>query len=190
MLESARGTRGRNFTITDAMREKVTSSEITINNFTYNLSAPALDIHWAPCFKDQQIPPLMLDDITCRDAAGFIWGFSSTLLYVFIGGQAAWIIVMYSLWLDANVNSVLLRHGRRVRGGLRSVADLAAAVQEDLGDGACAYGHAELSRGVKGKGVRFFVDGEEQEIGHIGVSSRREEPVVLCGGKLYGGKGL
>lgn len=76
----------------------------------------------------------------CVSRRGYVWGFSSFLALVGLILEAVWAVGCYGLWLDADVNSELLKYRRSGRGVLRAVLDLAESVQRDLGIETCAYG--------------------------------------------------
>ena len=125
----------------------------------------------------------------CIPESFFAWGFSSLLLYITISLQLAWMAGMYIVWLEANVNSQLVRRGRRIRGPLRAASDLVEAMREVLGDEYCAYSNSELEKELaKDKGrVRYFAtDATKDGVAHVGLSSRRGERVNLNLNQLYG----
>lgn len=95
---------------------------------------------------------------------------------------------MYIVWLDANINSTLCQHGRKVRGHFRAAADISEAAREVLGKQTCAYTDEELARELdKQPGVRYYTENVGSgDIAHVGLSSRRLGPVLVDGYKLYG----
>ena len=95
---------------------------------------------------------------------------------------------MYLVWLDANIYSALCRSGRKLRGHLRSVADLSEAMQEVLGDEVCAYSDSELAKELdRFPGVRYYAaDSKDRNISHIGLSTFRLGKVPFNSMKLYG----
>ena len=146
------------------------------------------------CTKDgDPLPDSVKEKPQCIPKPFFVWGFSSLLLYIILPLQMAWTLGMFFVWLHAHTTSELLRGQRTVHGPLRAVADLAEAMKEVLGDEFCNYRDREIRRELwsEGGNLRYYTrDGEdEDEVGHIGISSREERKLDLKKMKLYGGMG-
>ena len=110
------------------------------------------------------------------------------MLQILLGLQLAWIVGMYGVWLDANLNSSLCRSGRRIRGPFRAVADLAEAMREVLGDQTCAYTEAELASALQRQpGLRYYSGTSNADgVGHIGLSSIRLRKLDMKSASTYG----
>ena len=136
------------------------------------------------------LPNSAKDKPQCIPKPYFVWGFSSLLLYIILPLQMIWTLGMFLVWLHAHMTSELLLAQRTVHGPLRAAADLAEAMKEVLGDEFCNYQDGELQRELKSEGgnLRFYTkDGEEDEVGHIGISSKEDRALALKRTKLYGG---
>lgn len=136
------------------------------------------------------LPTSAKDKPQCIPKPYFVWGFSSLLLYIILPLQIIWTLGMFLVWLHAHMTSELLLAQRTVHGPLRAAADLAEAMKEVLGDEFCNYQDGELQRELKSEGgnLRFYTkDGEEDEAGHIGISSKEGRALALKRTKLYGG---
>jgi hypothetical protein len=94
--------------------------------------------------------------------------------------EAIWAIGCWVVWLDANVNSQLVKHRRRAGGTVRNVLDLAESVNRDLGTNTCAYGDEELAAALEQcEPVGYSVDASTG-CEHIGITSEgiRQRPVI------------
>ena len=145
------------------------------------------------CTSDGSVIPDSVDTIArCMPKSYFVWGFSSLLLYIILPLQMVWIAGMFLLWLHANMTSELLLAQRTGHGTLRAVADLAEAIREVLGDEFCNYQNGELHKelGSEGGNLRFYTrHAEEDEVGHIGMTSLEDRALELNKAKLYGAVG-
>lgn len=166
------------------------TTNATINNHTYIFHnydfTPDAYQGWY-CYNNKTIEDLPAL-AKCLPESFFVWGFSSLLVYIVISLQIVWFFGMYIVWLDANINSSLCRHGRNVRGHFRAATDLAEAAREVLGTETCAYTDEEMSRelGMQ-RGIRYYAeDTGSGDVAHVGLSSRRLGPVEIENGKLYG----
>ncbi|KAL9015211.1 MAG: hypothetical protein Q9180_008894 [Flavoplaca navasiana] len=79
------------------------------------------------------------------------------------------------------------RKGRRM-GTYRAVADVAEAMQEDLGDHICTYLEKEFEFAARRSGpLNYHVDkGDERNMTHIGLSPKHSERAKSERGKEYG----
>ena len=162
---------GRNYTVNDT-----TIRDLRVDSY---------------CYKNQSIGlPSFSEVAKCQPAQYFVWGLSSLMILVLLGLQVAWTVGMYGVWIDANLNSVLCRNGRRIRGPFRAVADLAEAIKEVVGDQICAYPESELAEALRRQpGLRFYSDAPAANgIAHIGLSSMRLRRVVVDDSVVYGTK--
>lgn len=109
------------------------------------------------------------DNLFCVGKGEYAWGFSS---YVTLAGlvlEAVWAIVCWAMWLDANVNSGLLKSRRRASGFVRNALDLADAVNRDLGLRTCAHSDKELVEALDRCDDVGFTVVYEADHAHIGV---------------------
>ena len=113
------------------------------------------------------------------------------MLYIILGLQIIWTFGMYCVWLDANLASELVKSGRTIRGPFRAAADLVEAMNETLGHEYCAYTEKEISEGLEGSGERlryYSTLRDDDELLHVGVTTKSSARVLLSRKKLYGGK--
>ena len=162
----------------------------TVSNHTYNLYATSIReiFQDAYCYNNQSIQPSLESLARCQPSNYFVWGVSGLLVRILFGVQIVWICGMYLIWLDANLNSVLCRNGRKIGGPFRAVTDLAEAMKEVIGDRTCAYTHAELAGALQQQsGVRYYSSRPDSAgVAHIGLSSVRARRVILNGSTPYG----
>lgn len=99
---------------------------------------------------------------------------------------------MYAVWMDANINSELVRYGRKIRGPFRAAADLVEAMNETLGHEYCAYKDKEIAKALEDSGdrVRYYSSlTDDDETLHIGMTSDPSAYVYLSRKRLYGSRG-
>ena len=179
------------------------NSTLWYGNRSYSLSAPFLSLGdgCSPhsgfysslgscvCYRDKPISYdwYSNDNMSCVSRKGYAWGFSSFLVLVALIIEGVWAIGCWGLWLDANVNSVLLKRRRRVAGVVRSALDLAESVNRDLGTGTCAYPEKELSKALdRCDDIGYSID-DRSEIAHIGlVPESLKRRSYMYGDKHYG----
>ncbi|KAI4096656.1 MAG: hypothetical protein LQ344_000796 [Seirophora lacunosa] len=172
-----------------ASRRYVTNITLDgVNNTLYDTHSPDL---YEPCYcyGDQVLQPYQLRQTPyCFTENYFVWGFSSIVLYVVLGLQILWTIGMYGVWLDANIASELVRHGRTIRGPFRAAADLVEAMNDTLGHEYCAYSDREVSKALQTSGdwLRYESTFGDDELLHVGLSTKPTARVYLSGKKLYG----
>lgn len=128
------------------------------------------------------------DNMLCVGSRNYIWGFSAFLTMVGLAMESAWALGCWAMWLDANVNSKLLKHRRTGAGVIRSVLDLAESINRDLGDSTCVYCNKELEKSLDiFEHIGYSVDRKGDGVRHIGIvgesQKRREE---LNEFELYG----
>jgi hypothetical protein len=169
------------------------NSTLFYNSTAHTISAPFLRLgaNWAPptrdsvwtsdgtciCYRGDIIPYDWLnnDNMPCVSDRGYAWGFSSFITLVGLVLEAIWAIACWPIWLDANVNSELLRHGRSGAGVIRSVLDLAESLNRDLGADTCAYSDGELAQALqKCELVRYTIQ-TEGNVSHIGLGPQSLE---------------
>jgi hypothetical protein len=151
------------------------------------ISSPGMTSSY--CYNNDTLSQDFLEAAAeCLPENYFVWGFSSLLVYIVLCLQITWTLGMYLVWLDANLYSALCRSGRKVRGHYRAAVDLSEAMGEVLGKETCAYSDAELSRELERQpGIRYYsTDAQNEDVSHIGLSSRRVGRVAFDSTKLYG----
>ncbi len=151
-------------------------------NYTYN----PIPIY---CYNNQSLPADLTPIAKCLPEPYFVWGWSSLLLFITLSLQLAWILGMFGVWLDANINSQLCRKGRKVRGYFRAAADISEAMSENLGDEYCAYSNSEIAQELRKErnGLRYYTSNEkDSDVSHIGISSNRLEGLDLRDDAIYG----
>lgn len=180
--------KNQNYTTTNYSVYIQSDSNILVGTYTTN---PTDDTTEFICTSNgDPLPNSAKDKPQCIPKPYFVWGFSSLLLYIILPLQMIWALGMFLVWLHAHMTSELLLAQRTVHGPLRAAADLAEAMKEVLGDEFCNYQDGELQRELKSEGgnLRFYTkDGEEDEVGHIGISSKEDRALALKRTKLYGG---
>lgn len=88
------------------------------------------------------------DALTCISEDGYVWGFAGVFTLIGILLEMGWVVGCFGMWLDAHVHSSLFRMNRRTSGLVRSILDVAGAVQRDLGSDTGAYSDDELKRAL------------------------------------------
>lgn len=87
------------------------------------------------CYSNETIPWSAVNDaITCLPSAGmplYQWGFSTMLSAVVVILQCVWAVTMYVIWIDAEINSPLVRSGYRMT-QIRAAFALSARAQDTL----------------------------------------------------------
>lgn len=103
--------------------------------------------------------------------------------------NSIFLLGLWILWVDCDLNSELCRKGRRL-GLWRAVADISEAMREELGPDICAYDEWELDDALgRKKPIKYYADtGGSVGPGHIGLSSRKSGPLKLEWDHEYGGK--
>jgi hypothetical protein len=119
------------------------------------------------------------------------WGFSYEWLFVVAVTNSAWLVGMWIIWFDCDVNSELCKKGRRL-GLWRTILDLADALREDLGPNTCGYSDEELAQVLARKPpIKYYMRvPSETEPGYIGLSSRKMDRIRLHWGQDFGRKNL
>ncbi|KAL8931915.1 MAG: hypothetical protein Q9211_006650 [Gyalolechia sp. 1 TL-2023] len=169
------------------------TTNITINgtkHFLNNMFPNQLWNH-AYCYNDTLLESDQLQEIPfCIAQSYFVWGFSSIILYIILVLQIIWTFGMFCVWLDANLASELVRHGRTIRGPFRAAADLVEAMNGTLGHEYCAYTEKEISHELKKSGdrLRYNTIPEDDRDGllHVGVTTNPSARVLLSDKRLYG----
>ncbi|KAL9618766.1 MAG: hypothetical protein Q9160_006560 [Pyrenula sp. 1 TL-2023] len=88
----------------------------------------------------------------CSQQQNYKWGFSFLLLFIFCLCQAIWFMGMYTLYMDAYMESRFERAGRNM-GTHRAALDFSKAIRKDMGEDATEehVGETELRRRVRRK---------------------------------------
>lgn len=140
------------------------------------------------CYNGRPIPYdwYSEENMVCVAKRGYVWGFASFITLIALVIEATWAFGCWFIWLDANVNSTLLKKRRPNWGILRNALDLAESVNRDLGVNTCLYSDKELERELdKCEYVGYAVE-ERGDISHIGIYSEGKERPRLYDGILYG----
>ncbi|KAL8750193.1 MAG: hypothetical protein Q9184_006510 [Pyrenodesmia sp. 2 TL-2023] len=157
------------------------------NVFPRNIYQPSY------CYNGDVVDPYKLaTDTYCFAKSFFVWGFSSIVLYVILSLQIIWTVGMYAVWMDANINSELVRYGRKLRGPFRAAADLVEAMNETLGHEYCAYKDKEIAKALEESGdrLRYYSSlRDDDEALHIGMTSEPSAYVYLSRKRVYGSRG-
>ncbi|KAL8925445.1 MAG: hypothetical protein Q9208_003537 [Pyrenodesmia sp. 3 TL-2023] len=171
------------------------TTNVTINGKMHilNNTSPS-DLYRASyCYDGDLVDPYKLTTNTyCFAKSFFVWGFSSIVLYVILSLQILWTIGMYAVWMDANINSELVKYGRKIRGPFRAAADLVEAMNETLGYEYCAYKDKEIAKALEGSGdrLRYYSSlTDDDKVLHIGMTSEPSAYVYLSRKRLYGSRG-
>lgn len=81
----------------------------------------------------------------------------------------------WGLWLDANVNSELLKMRRTGYGAIRSALDLSESVNRDLGNSSSAYSDKELEKALDGCDKVGYAVEDSGGVSHIGIASEGKQ---------------
>lgn len=97
---------------------------------------------------------------SCKPSETYQWGFSYIFLFMVSIFNFLWSVIMVCMWLDTRRASRMYKIGKRP-GLLRSVLDLSAAVQEELGTQADCLEEEELRRRLtNSRGALYVPKGE------------------------------
>ncbi|KAL8966473.1 MAG: hypothetical protein Q9197_005957 [Variospora fuerteventurae] len=173
---------------------KVYTTNVTVDGHLYILSDNHIKDIYEPsyCYGDRVMgTSQLLQTPYCFTKNYFVWGFSSIVLYVVLGLQILWTIGMYGVWLDANIASDLVRNGRTIRGPFRAAADLVEAMNHTLGTEHCAYSDEEVAKALQASGDRLRYESTygDDELLHVGLTTKSTAKVYLSRKKLYGSNG-
>ncbi|GAW20456.1 hypothetical protein ANO14919_099620 [Xylariales sp. No.14919] len=147
------------------------NSTIWWNGTRVPLNAPFLDFG-ANCqwFKGSLGLCLCLDgkviskdfrtsDQICLNDTGYIWGFSGTVLLLALALEAAWLLLCSLMWCAVLAKSQLVKLHRPGAGVIRSVLDIAGAIDLSIGTDTGAYAEDELRKKLeKCPPIGFEVD--------------------------------
>lgn len=124
----------------------------------------------------------------CIATDKYQYGVSTVIFQATVVLQILWTYTIYGLWVHANRKGQLCGAGRKL-GQFRAIADLAGAINNDLGEDISAYPdkilEEECSRTKPG--LKYYVEPCGDGTYHIGLSSRRpkSEVLVLEDDRLY-----
>ncbi|KAH7009884.1 hypothetical protein EDB80DRAFT_415111 [Ilyonectria destructans] len=191
-----------NRTITSGSGIVPYNSTFMYKNESFELEAPFLDIGKAckshrlffttlgncVCYRGQPLQETFFlpDNLRCVQREGYVWGLSAVLALVGLFLEAIWAIGCWALWLDAQVNSQLVKF-QRSGGEIRASLDLAESVRRDLGANTCAYSDEELSRELdKCEPVGYSIEERDGASHIVLVPARMQSRVKIEKGRLYG----
>ena len=120
----------------------------------------------------------------CTSGGQYVWGFSSSIIFVGILLEAVWCYVCTFLLLPATQQSRLVRRGRPATGVIRAVLDLAGALNQELGPGVSWYNEKQLRKKLlncQPVAYRLWDEGETKN--HVGLTSAGREPTIPTGRK-------
>lgn len=87
-------------------------------------------------------------NMVCTPQEGYHWGVAFFWIYITFLYLGLWLLGTYSIWMDAQHNSELVRKDRSTD-TLRDVGDLAEAMKEIAGPETRAYSGKELKKAFK-----------------------------------------
>ncbi|KAI9162843.1 hypothetical protein HJFPF1_04437 [Paramyrothecium foliicola] len=168
------------------------NSSLRYKDKVYHLDAPFLDIGLncgvhnqyftamgsCVCYNDEPIRNnwFSRENVTCISDGNFSWGFSSLFTLIGLCLEMAWLLICLALWLDAQVNSKLLRWRRRGAGRVRQAMDLAQSLQRDLGPNTSTYSNAELEKEMsKCRPVHYSVKIGATDVPEISLVPERKQ---------------
>jgi hypothetical protein len=111
------------------------------------------------------------DNMSCVSKRGYVWGFASFLTLVGLILKGVWAIGCWCVWLDANVNSNILKNRRSCVGVTRNALDLAESVNRDVGTSRTAYSDKELEKALKRCDKITYPVEDKGDVSHIDIVS-------------------
>ncbi|KAI1124454.1 hypothetical protein F5Y10DRAFT_285009 [Nemania abortiva] len=132
------------------------NSTLWWNNTRIALGAPFLKIgescQWSRgslglclCLDEDIISKDFRDsDYICLNDTGYKWGFSAFVLLIGLALETAWLVVCTMMWFVIITKSELVRMHRPGIGVIRSILDIAGAINSSIGIDTSAYTEDEL----------------------------------------------
>ena len=116
-----------------------------------------------------------LENVLCLQGSDYQWGFSSTLIIVFLICNTIWLIGMFITLESVSRQSQFVKK-RRQMGKYRAAVDLAEIIKKELGPNLSAFSDSDLETELKTRPpIRYHVLQQSGHLGerheHIGLSS-------------------
>lgn len=123
------------------------------------------------------------DNMSCLSKRGYVWGFASFLTLVGLILEAVWAIGCCCVWLDANLNSNILKNRRSCVGVTRNALEMAESVNRDVGTSRSAYSGKELENALKRCDKITYSVEEKGDVSRIGNVSEglKQRPWIYEG---------
>ncbi|KAI0426477.1 hypothetical protein F5Y09DRAFT_351167 [Xylaria sp. FL1042] len=110
----------------------------------------------------------------CLNDTGYRWGFSSFVLFIGLALETTWLLICAIMWFVILTQSELVKMHRPGAGVIRSVLDIAGAINSSLGPDTGAYADNELKKALaRCPPVGFDIDDRER----IGYERIRLRPM-------------
>ncbi len=104
----------------------------------------------------------------CIDNSEYIWGFSSSLVFIGLVLEVVWCYVCVMLYLLASQRSELIRRGRPTVGVVRTILDLSEALEDSgCGKGDSWQAEKQLKEQLRGCGLVGYVIGDSEKGGLV-----------------------
>lgn len=139
------------------------------------------------CWNNTIITDDFLDH-SCLQTDGYVYGFSLWLIFALLWLELIWVFGMFGVWWDAHRHSELNCRGWKRSGDIRSIVEVSAAIERDLGKNVSSYSEKELATVLKGTWLMYTMerDKELEGVVRVGLSSDGlRERVRLEQGVLY-----
>lgn len=111
------------------------------------------------------------DNLRCISEMGYVWGFSSFVLFVGIVLEASWLISCWLCWSVSSVGSKLIRHGRPGTGRVRNILDVAGVITDEIGRDTGIYSDDKLYEELKKCPPVGYVVEEGKDSDHIRLTA-------------------
>jgi hypothetical protein len=112
------------------------------------------------------------ENIQCISEVGYVWGFSSPIVFLGMVLEIAWLVGCWICWSVASLGSRLVRFGRPGTGRVRNILDIAGAVTSEIGHDTGIYSNARLYREMKKCRPMGYVVDEGKDWDHIRLIPR------------------
>ena len=172
-----------NTTLTEQISHR---SNISVSNFTYTCTNSSIlcstkvqnyTVSYLHSVNNETYDwsySAFLENVLCTQGFGYQWGFSSSLVLIFLICNSIWLVGMYITWETLERQSQFKKK-RRSLGRYRAAVDLGDMIKEELGSDISALSNSALEAEFKNRlPIRYHVSNRisatGEEHAHIGLS--------------------